>query len=162
MKRDLDRREFFKIGGAVTAGAAVGLGIPLLPIYESNASGPADDADLAEIRWGMVIDVRKCPEDCSACTDACRQENNVAFHDDPAFDIHWIRKASVRRRVKGAKAVGVPLLCNHCGDPPCALVCPVQAPQEKGDVYWIDPDICLRCGFCPHYCPVSCIEVKEQ
>ena len=50
--------------------------------------------------------------------------------------------------------------CTACGT--CALVCPVQAPQEKGDVYWIDPDICLRCGFCPHYCPVSCIEVKEQ
>lgn len=49
--------------------------------------------------------------------------------------------------------------CTACGT--CALVCPVQAPQERDDVFWIDPSICVRCGFCVHYCPVSCIEVKS-
>jgi molybdopterin-containing oxidoreductase family iron-sulfur binding subunit len=156
MKKDLDRREFFKIGGAVTAGAAVGLSLPLLPIYESYASGPVDDADLAEIRWGMVIDVTKCPADCTACMDACRQENNVAFHDDPAFDIHWIRKATVRRRQKGAKAVSVPLLCNHCDNPPCALVCPVQATYKREDgIVIVDKHRCIGCRYCLIACPYN-------
>jgi dihydroorotate dehydrogenase subfamily 1 len=48
--------------------------------------------------------------------------------------------------------------CTACGT--CALICPVQAPEERDDVYWIDPSICVRCGFCTHYCPVSCIEVN--
>ncbi len=48
--------------------------------------------------------------------------------------------------------------CTACGT--CALICPVQAPEERDDVYWIDPSICVRCGFCTHYCPVSCIEIN--
>ncbi len=49
--------------------------------------------------------------------------------------------------------------CTACGT--CALICPVQAPEERDDVYWIDPSICVRCGFCTHYCPVSCIEISR-
>ena len=48
--------------------------------------------------------------------------------------------------------------CTACGT--CALICPVQAPEERDDVCWIDPSICVRCGFCTHYCPVSCIEIN--
>ena len=114
MKKQLDRREFVKIGGLVTAGTAVGLGLPLLPLYRASATGEV--ADLSGKRWGMVIDVSKCRDGCTACVDACREENNVAHLDDPRFDIHWIRKAKVSRRVENAREISMPLLCNHCDE----------------------------------------------
>jgi len=156
MKRELDRREFFKIGGAVTAGAAVGLGLPLLPIYKSYASGEAEAADPSEIRWGMVIDVTKCSADCSECTDACRKENNVELHGDPKFDMHWIRKAKIHRKEKGSKEISAPLLCNHCAEPPCALVCPVQATYQREDgIVVVDKHRCIGCRYCLIACPYN-------
>jgi molybdopterin-containing oxidoreductase family iron-sulfur binding subunit len=151
MKKGLDRRDFLKIGGTVTAGAAVGYGLPLYPIYASYAS---EKADLSEKRWGMVIDVRKCQADCTACIDACRKENNVAFHDDPRIDIHWIRKAKVSRKTENAKELSVPLLCNQCDHPPCALVCPVQATYRRKDgIVIVDKHRCIGCRYCLIACP---------
>ena len=143
-----------KIGGTVTAGAAVGYGLPLYPIYASYAGGKA--ADLSGKRWGMVIDVRKCQDGCTECVDACRKENNVASHDDPSFDIHWIRKAKVSRKVENASEFSMPLLCNHCDDPPCALVCPVQATYKRKDgIVIVDKHRCIGCRYCLIACPYN-------
>jgi molybdopterin-containing oxidoreductase family iron-sulfur binding subunit len=154
MKKGLDRRDFCRMGGVVTAGAAVGFGLPFLPIYGSYAGEEA--ADLSGKRWGMVIDVTKCPEDCTACMDACRKENNVAFHDDPRFDIHWIRKAEISRKHRNFKTRSIPLLCNHCDDPPCALVCPVQATYRRKDgIVIVDKHRCIGCRYCLIACPYN-------
>jgi molybdopterin-containing oxidoreductase family iron-sulfur binding subunit len=154
MGKELDRREFCKIGGLLTAGTAVGVGLPLVPIYRASATGEA--ADLSGKRWGMVVDASKCSVDCSACMTACRKENNVALHDDPAIDVHWIRKATIRRRVKNAKAVTAPLLCNHCDHPPCALVCPVQATYKRKDgIVIVDKHRCIGCRYCLIACPYN-------
>ena len=114
MKKELDRRDFLKIGGTVTAGTAVGYGLPLVPISRAYSSGKA--AEPSGTRWGMVIDVTKCKDGCTACVDACRKENNVAFFDDPHIDIYWIRKAKIRRKQANAREVSAPLLCNHCDE----------------------------------------------
>jgi molybdopterin-containing oxidoreductase family iron-sulfur binding subunit len=154
MKKELDRREFVKIGGIVTAGAAVGFTLPLYPVYRSYAS--AEAADLSRKKWGMIIDVTKCPADCTECLDACRKENNVAFHDDPRIDIHYIRKATVSRKSANAKSINVPLLCNHCDNPPCALVCPVQATYKRPDgIVVCDAHRCIGCRYCLIACPYN-------
>jgi molybdopterin-containing oxidoreductase family iron-sulfur binding subunit len=154
MGKELDRREFCKIGGLLTAGTAVGVGLPLVPVYRASATGKA--ADLSGQRWGMVIDATKCKKDCSACITACRQENNVAIHDDPRIDIHWIRKATIKRRVQNAKAVTAPLLCNHCDHPPCALVCPVKATYRRKDgIVIVDKHRCIGCRYCLIACPYN-------
>ena len=154
MKKELDRREFVKIGGLVTAGTAVGFGLPLLPLYGASATGEV--ADLSGTRWGMVIDVTKCKGDCTACVDACRKENNVALVGDPKFDIHWIRKAKVSRKVENAREISMPLLCNHCDDPPCALVCPVQATYKRKDgIVIVDKHRCIGCRYCLIACPYN-------
>ena len=31
----------------------------------------------SDTKWGMVIDLTKCQADCTACIDACHEENNV-------------------------------------------------------------------------------------
>ena len=154
MTKELDRREFFKISGILTAGATIGFGLPLLPIYTSHAREEA--ADTSGNRWGMVIDVTKCQADCTECLDACRKENNVAFFDDPRIDIHWIRKATIRRKHKNAKEVTAPLLCNHCDHPPCALVCPVQATYKRPDgIVTVDKHRCIGCRYCLIACPYN-------
>ncbi len=154
MKKTLDRRKFVKIGGLVTAGTAIGIGLPLFPIYKASATAKAPDR--SGKRWGMVIDITKCTDDCNACEGACRKENNVAFHDDPRIDIHWIRKATVSRRVENAKKFSFPLLCNHCDDPPCALVCPVQATYKRKDgIVVVDKHRCIGCRYCLIACPYN-------
>jgi molybdopterin-containing oxidoreductase family iron-sulfur binding subunit len=154
MKKELDRREFFKISGIATAGAAMGLGLPLLPIYHSHAREEA--ADRSGTRYGMVIDVTKCQADCTECLDACRKENNVRFFDDPTIDNYWIRKATIRRKVPNAKPISAPLLCNHCDNPPCALVCPVQATYKRPDgIVVCDAHRCIGCRYCLIACPYN-------
>jgi tetrathionate reductase subunit B len=151
MSKELDRRDFLKIGGTVTAGAAMGYGLPLAA-YSPDGSQQADDP--SGKRWAMVIDVGKCKDGCTECTDACRKENNVAHHDDPSIDIHWIRKATIRRKQANAKERDIPLLCNHCDDPPCALVCPVQATYKRHDgIVVVDKHRCIGCRYCLIACP---------
>jgi molybdopterin-containing oxidoreductase family iron-sulfur binding subunit len=104
----------------------------------------------------MVIDVSKCDGGCTACVEACRKENNVALHGDPKLDIHWIRKAKISRRVENATEISAPLLCNHCDNPPCALVCPVQATyQRKDGIVICDKHRCIGCRYCLIACPYN-------
>jgi molybdopterin-containing oxidoreductase family iron-sulfur binding subunit len=152
MEKGLDRRKFLKIGGLVTAGAAMEYGLPLLPVLKSYAA--SESAGLSGPSWGMVIDVTKCPDDCTECVDACRKENNVAFYDDPNIDVHWIRKARIRRKHGNSKTITAPLLCNHCDNPPCALVCPVEATYRRKDgIVIVDAHRCIGCRYCLVACP---------
>jgi tetrathionate reductase subunit B len=150
----VDRRRFLKIGGLVTAGAAMGYGVPLLPVLKSEAA--SESAQSSGTRWGMVIDVTKCPEGCTECMEACRKENNVAFHNNPNIDMYWIRKAKIRRKVANSKTINAPLLCNHCDNPPCALVCPVKATYKRKDgIVIVDAHRCIGCRYCLIACPYN-------
>ena len=153
MSKGLDRRDFLKIGGTVTAGAAVAYGLPLCA-YTSHASQTA--VRQSGKRWGMIIDVTKCKDGCTECVDACRKENNVALHGDPDIDIHWIRKAKISRKDGRSKTVDAPLMCNHCDNPPCALVCPVQATYKRKDgIVVVDKHRCIGCRYCLIACPYN-------
>ncbi len=44
--------------------------------------------------------------------------------------------------------------CFACGT--CISECPIGAISE-GDIYSIDPDICVDCGLCVDVCPVEAI-----
>ncbi len=151
----MDRRDFLKQGGAVLAGTSGALGLPLLTSCNPNTAATA--STLAAHKWGMVIDLNKCDPDCTACLDACRTENNVAFHGDPRWDIHWIRKVNVRSKDSSdASEKQVILLCNHCENPPCAQVCPVQATYKRADgIVTVDHHRCIGCRYCMIACPYN-------
>jgi molybdopterin-containing oxidoreductase family iron-sulfur binding subunit len=105
----------------------------------------------------MAIDVNRCSAECTACTDACRVENNVAHHGDPRWDVHLIRKVEIRRKPP-APAVerSIPLLCNHCDNPPCAQACPVQATYKRPDgIVIVDQHRCIGCRYCMIACPYN-------
>lgn len=145
----MERRDFLKTGGWFLVGASGAQSVLML-------AGSAT-ASIAGKRMGMIIDLRKCPSDCEACTVACRNENNVGVHDDERYDIHWIRKVTMKRKHdEHAPEVSLPLLCNHCDHPPCAQVCPVQATYKRADgIVIVDHHRCIGCRYCLIACPYN-------
>jgi len=154
-RRAMDRREFLKQSSAAVAGTSGALGLPLLASCSSQEGNA--DSPLAGHKWGMVIDVSKCRDDCTACLDACRNENNVAFHGDKRWDIHWIRKVELESTDRAIPIERtVLLMCNHCDNPPCAQVCPVQATYKREDgIVVVDHHRCIGCRYCMIACPYN-------
>jgi molybdopterin-containing oxidoreductase family iron-sulfur binding subunit len=148
----MDRRQFLKTGGRFLAATPFAGSLLALAATSPLAAGAR--------RFGMVIDLRRCPEGCTACVDACRRENNVAEFGDPRWDIHWIRKVWVRskdaREDEDAAERPVLLMCNQCDNPPCAQVCPVQATYKRDDgIVIIDHHRCIGCRYCLIACPYN-------
>lgn len=127
-----------------------------------GTAGEDEGGPRSKMRWGMVVDLEKCRADCTACIEACRNENNVAYHGDSRWDIHWIRKATLKKK-HGADAAAnegnekhILLLCNHCDKPPCAQVCPVQATYKRQDgIVIVDHHRCIGCRYCVVACPYN-------
>ena len=112
----MDRRAFFKSGGAILAGASGALSLPVLSSCSPQESGA--QSVLAGKRYGMVIDLTRCRPGCTACMDACRAENNVAYHHDDRWDVHWIRKVAIRpeEEVGGLEDKSVILMGDRSSD----------------------------------------------
>jgi molybdopterin-containing oxidoreductase family iron-sulfur binding subunit len=149
----MQRRKFLKtsaLAGAAMAGVS---GLPLLHALRAQA-GNATTATGGR-RWGMVIDLTRCPPGCNACVGACKQENNVVSSGDGTRDVFRIRKVTLRNNTSSATK-GVPLLCNHCDNPPCAQVCPIKATYKRADgIVIVDPHRCMGCRYCLIACPYN-------
>jgi molybdopterin-containing oxidoreductase family iron-sulfur binding subunit len=152
----MDRRDFLKVaGGAVVVGTSGVYAFRFLTA--ATAVHPRSDPLFAQRKWGMIVDLTKCRQGCTACLKACRNENNVALHGDQRWDNHWIRKVRIEGHT-GANPVekDVILLCNHCDKPPCAQVCPVQATYKRDDgIVIVDHHRCIGCRYCLVACPYN-------
>jgi Fe-S-cluster-containing dehydrogenase component len=100
------------------------------------------------VRWGMVIDLRKCIG-CQACTIACKAENLTPR------GVYWNR---VLKRETGeypnVSREFLPKPCMHCENPPCVRVCPTEASYKRPDgIVMIDYDKCIGCKYCIAACP---------
>ncbi|MBF0422501.1 MAG: 4Fe-4S dicluster domain-containing protein [Magnetococcales bacterium] len=105
-------------------------------------------------RWAMLIDTNQCDPSCTSCMKACRVENNVPLFGDPKRDIHWIRKVELRPKDGKGPDRSLPMLCNHCENPPCVHVCPTQASFIRKDgLVLIDMHRCIGCRYCMIACP---------
>ena len=167
----MDRRELLRAaGGTFLAGTSCAYAFRFLSASCAGSTGV--DTSPSGRRWGMVIDLNKC-NDCkqcnqcqpgqTPCSKACREENNVAFHGDRRWDIHWIRKVKIRKAQRHGDSEtaqtaekSVILLCNHCDRPPCAQVCPVQATYKRDDgIVIVDHHRCIGCRYCMIACPYN-------
>jgi molybdopterin-containing oxidoreductase family iron-sulfur binding subunit len=171
----MDRRDVLKLaGGTFLAGGSCAYAFRFL-IAETSSEAGAGVASSGE-RWGMLIDLNKCNE-CQACNEkaldevpcvvACQKENNT-YHgeelEDIPHNVYWIRRVQIEQEANSAHTAGeseavrkfVILMCNHCDNPPCAQVCPVQATYRRKDgVVIVDHHRCIGCRYCMIACPYN-------
>ncbi len=147
---DLARRRLLQGG---VAGAGLLTLMPGVVLWRAAAARPADEPASALQRWGLLIDSRRCPDDCQLCVDACREENGWHGHGRPSTDAQWIRKVHVRDLEQGTRR-SLPVMCQHCANPPCVDVCPTGASFRRVDgIVLVDKHICIGCRYCMMACP---------
>ncbi len=103
---------------------------------------------LAGKRFVMVIDLSKC-RNARKCMDACQG----AHHLRP--EQSHIRTLKMQESVN-TPPYYMPKPCQHCDNPPCVAVCPVDATFKRQDgIVLIDNERCIGCRFCIAACPYS-------
>lgn len=107
--------------------------------------------DRGSVRWGMVVDLRKCVG-CATCRDICARlhENLWAYS--------WRRVICVnngcRESNSGNERTYLTMSCMQCGNPLCLEACPTGATYARSDgIIDIRKDLCIGCGACIVACP---------
>ncbi|MDH5325077.1 MAG: 4Fe-4S dicluster domain-containing protein [Gammaproteobacteria bacterium] len=149
-KIDTYRRKFLGQGAALAGTITLAPGVLLHNI--ANAK-PKDQAVDNKVRWGFLIDANKCAANCNACVTACSEENGLTGFNRPETDAQWIRKVTVKDRSTG-HTTHLPMMCQHCANPPCVDVCPTGASFQRADgICLVDKHICIGCRYCMMACP---------
>lgn len=148
------RRGF--LGIAASAGLAGVLLAPGVRLIEIAQAAPSDDKLASgasnKVRWGMLIDSTKCSSGCTDCVTACNTENGLSGGKLPT-DSQWIRKIEIKESRTG-KTQSLPMMCQHCAEPPCVDVCPTGASFKRADgIVLVDKHICIGCRYCVMACP---------
>jgi molybdopterin-containing oxidoreductase family iron-sulfur binding subunit len=99
-------------------------------------------------RFVMVIDLSKC-QNARKCMAACQN----AHHLRP--EQHHINVLKMEE-TENTPPYYMPKPCQHCDNPPCVAVCPVDATFKRQDgIVLIDNERCIGCRFCIAACPYS-------
>jgi len=99
-------------------------------------------------QWEMIIDLAKC-RNARKCIAACQE----AHHLRP--EQYHINTLQMQDSTNTAP-YHMPKPCQHCDNPPCVSVCPVDATFKRPDgPVLIDNERCIGCRFCIAACPYS-------
>lgn len=107
---------------------------------------------MKQTRKIMIVDLDSCTG-CQACVVACSMAKTKVF--SPKKSLITIRKVE-------SLCLGIPIICEHCNDPPCAMVCPVNAISGEAEmrIVRVDASLCIGCGKCREVCPFGPETIK--
>lgn len=138
-KQDMTRKEFLKVA-AVGVGAVAGI-----------LSGAKSPRAASGSRLVMVIDLRRCIG-CRACTVACKKEMSKPLG---VFN-SAVKQVDSPDKFPKMRKHFMPILCNHCDDPPCVSECPRtgKATFKRADgAVLYNKQHCIGCYACVEVCP---------
>jgi molybdopterin-containing oxidoreductase family iron-sulfur binding subunit len=114
----------------------------------------------------MVIDIKKFQQDPSLgekAVAACHAVHNVPQFPNKKDEIKWIWMTNFENAFpekpsrfmdEATKSHQLPILCNHCDQPPCVRACPTKATfRNKDGMVVMDYHRCIGCRFCMAACP---------
>lgn len=163
---DNSKRRFLSRLGTLTAGAAI---IPVTAAGSLSANtiirnnNQTDRKGMVGKRYAMVIDLRKCVG-CQACTVGCSIENQAPIGQfRTTVKQYEVTLDNGAAETQNVKSFMLPRLCNHCANPPCVKVCPVQATFQREDgIVMVDNERCVACAYCVQACPYDARFINEE
>lgn len=107
---------------------------------------------------GFAVEQNMCMG-CKACQAACKDKNDLEVGE-------LFREVTETEGMNPeVYAFWTSLACNHCQEPACVPVCPVEAitKTEKGGIVVIDQEKCIGCRSCEKACPYDAPQyLKEE
>ena len=141
------RRDFLKTSSAGII--AIGSGFSLKTFAGDT---PVTNAK----RWGMLVNTTGMTNaSIEHMVNACKNENGWGseIKSNDAQQATWIKNITVKDRATG-KIDNLPMMCQHCEEPPCVDVCPTNASMKREDgIVLVDKHLCIGCRYCMMACP---------
>jgi len=99
-------------------------------------------------KFVMVVDLAKC-KNALKCQVSCNKNHYITG------DNAWLKVYKMQES-KETAPYWMPTTCQHCDQPACVTVCPVDATFKRRDgLVLIDNTRCIGCRFCMAACPYS-------
>lgn len=156
-----ERRKFLKMGLVVTGVFAGGSVLSLTSAR--NVYGALEGIHLKKYpyrpHYSMVIRQDRCI-DCERCKEACVKTNNV-----PEYGYRTtILEREIPIGPDEFQREFMPVLCNHCNQPPCVRVCPTKATykDKKTGIVMMEYKKCIGCKTCMAACPYNARYFNEE
>jgi len=156
----MERRDFLKIGLVITGVFAGGTILSVMSNINRVFASHSEHAQKYPYKphYGMVIQQSRCI-DCERCKDACTLTNDVPDYG--------YRTTILERDVPdaiGQKREFIPVLCNHCNNPPCVRACPTRATYKDKEtgIVMMKYNKCIGCKTCVMACPYNARYFNEE
>jgi tetrathionate reductase subunit B len=156
----MERREFLKIGLAITGVFAGGTLISAVSNINKVFASHEEMAEKYPYKphYSMMLRQDRCI-DCERCIQACIKTNDVPDYGYRTRILEHDAPDAI-----GMKREFIPILCNHCNNPPCVRACPTRATtkDKKTGIVMMNYDKCIGCKSCVLACPYDARYFNEE